>query len=86
MMDLPKGFPMYCRDLKQEIDRIANKAVKYRNDPQWKKFNIASEYISTEDALRQIKGHEDYPTQQNEHNALDDAKWNFKLYEFLKTL
>ncbi len=23
MMDLPKGFPMYCRDLKQEIDRIA---------------------------------------------------------------
>jgi hypothetical protein len=22
MMDLPKGFPMYCRDLKQEADRL----------------------------------------------------------------
>jgi hypothetical protein len=22
MMDLPKGFPMYCRDLKQEVDRL----------------------------------------------------------------
>lgn len=24
MMDLPKGFPMYCRDVKQECDRIGN--------------------------------------------------------------
>lgn len=24
MMDLPKGFPMYCRDLKQECDRLGN--------------------------------------------------------------
>ena len=24
MIDLPKGFPMYCNDLKQEIDRIAS--------------------------------------------------------------
>lgn len=22
MMDLPKGWPMYCRDLKQEVDRL----------------------------------------------------------------
>ena len=24
MMDLPKGFPMYCRDIKQECDRLGN--------------------------------------------------------------
>lgn len=24
MMDLPKGWPMYCRDLKQECDRLGN--------------------------------------------------------------
>jgi len=24
MMDLPKGFPMYCRDIKQECDRVGN--------------------------------------------------------------
>ena len=27
-----------------------------------------------------------YPKQTNEHNALADAKWNFELYKFLKTL
>ena len=24
MMDLPDGFPMYCRDIKQECDRLGN--------------------------------------------------------------
>lgn len=24
MMDLPSGFPMYCRDIKQECDRLGN--------------------------------------------------------------
>lgn len=24
MMDLPRGFPMYCRDIKQECDRLGN--------------------------------------------------------------
>lgn len=24
MIDLPKGFPMYCRDIKQECDRLGN--------------------------------------------------------------
>jgi hypothetical protein len=29
-----------------------------------------------------------YPKQFNEHSAIDDARWNFKLYKFLnaKTL
>lgn len=28
MIDLPKGFPMYCRDIKQEMDRLG----VHRND------------------------------------------------------
>lgn len=28
----------------------------------------------------------DYPKQENEHNALDDAKWNQKLFNLLKTI
>lgn len=27
-----------------------------------------------------------YPKQTNEHNALADARWNYELYKFLKTL
>lgn len=33
-----------------------------------------------------LNEHKDYPKQDNAHNALDDAKWNKKLYNFLKTL
>ena len=52
MMDLPDGFPMYCRDLKQECDRLGNP---------------------------------DLPLQESgEHNALVDARWNRKAWEFLK--
>ena len=61
MMDLPKWFPMYCRDLKQMLD-----------DTQ-------------EEVDFQLKEHPNYPKNSNEHNAIDDARWNFKLYNFLKT-
>jgi len=35
MMDLPKGFPMYCRDIKQEADRLGvdlNEVVPQENE------------------------------------------------------
>lgn len=54
MMDLPKGFPMYCRDIKQECDRLGNPKLP-----------------------EQGKG---------EHNALEDARWNRKAWEFLQEL
>lgn len=44
MIDLPKGFPMYCNDLKQEMHRLG----------------------ITRDNL---------PPNENEHDALEDAKW-----------
>lgn len=33
-----------------------------------------------------LKNHPDYPKQENEHNALADAKWNFELYQFLQRI
>lgn len=77
MMDLPKGFPRYCKDLKQMIDVRAEKIDV---------GNAINGVETFEQKLDFLKKHPDYPKQQNEHNALDDAKWNFKLYEFLKTL
>ena len=59
MIDLPNGFPMYCNDLKQEIDNVPDQP---------------------------IRNHVSYPKQQNEHNALEDARWNKKLHEFLNKL
>ncbi len=67
LIDLPEGFPMYCRDLKQMMDDIAEDHYK-------------------PDSLDMLKGRSDYPKQENEHNALDDARWNKKLYAFLISL
>ena len=74
MIDLPKGFPMYCNDLQQESDRI---------------YNIKKEeYIKGggRNFISKISNHLDYPKQTNEHNALADARWNYELYKFLNTL
>jgi len=65
MIDLPKGFPMYCRDLKQTLDETA---------------------VRAQCRVEKIKADPDYPKQDNEHNALDDARWNFALYRFLTEL
>jgi len=71
MIDLPKGFPMYCKDLKQILDESA---VNYSNTRK------------LEPSLKLLKEHTKYPRQENEHNALADAKWNYELYKFLNRL
>ncbi len=55
MIDLPKGFSMYCNDLKQVMFDL----------------NLDDDFI-----LKEI-------LQNNQHNALEDAKWNKKLYDYL---
>lgn len=86
MIDLPKGFPMYCIDLKQVSDetliRLINEENKkaplhYTGVPKWKKF------INDYDVIKKLPN---YPKQTNEHNALADARWNRQLYNFLNTL
>jgi len=67
MIDLPKGFPMYCRDLKQELDTIV---LEKCSKSDW--YDLTT-----------IHEHKNYPKQSNEHNALADALWNKELYKFL---
>jgi hypothetical protein len=54
MMDLPKGYPMLCYDLKQ---LAMHQGVPRRAFPQ---------------------------QEGQEHNALEDARWNKKVYDFLE--
>lgn len=77
MIDLPKGFPMYCKDLKQMMDEKVYSA--YINNP--------NKAVHTFDnALRWLKEDPRYPRGGDDHNALADAKWNYELYKFLQTL
>lgn len=92
MIDLPKGFPMYCIDLKQMLDETAELLTSYELSKLAHSdkvtHNVYSTYdtgtlkCSKTDLLKKALG---YPKQINEHNALADAKWNKKLHEFLKT-
>lgn len=78
MIDLPKGFPMYCNDLQQTLVEKANL--------QNQGWSIPFEKVSLEKRVDHIKNNTNYPKQKNEHNALADAKWNFELYKFLQTI
>jgi len=79
MVELPTGFPMYCHDLKQEMDNIVDSK---RNKTDAAKVNIDpfSAYLNG------LKNDPNYPKQKNEHNALGDAIWGMKLHKFLQTL
>ncbi len=77
MIDLPKGFPMYCKDLKQDLDRVTRSVMN-----MWGNYGFL-EAPDFNEALIYIKTEYPYPKQYKEHNALDDAKWNFRLYDFL---
>lgn len=92
MMDLPSGFPMYCRDLKQWFDVLVEEIAQHElgvssllrevyNDDEKVRFNQKIKDIST-----QLKTMENYPQQQDEHSAIADAKWNKNLHAFLKII
>ncbi len=72
MMDLPKGFPMFCYDLKQMLDeRVDNMRPPYLP------------YVSHETALNTLKFEKNFPVQKNEHDSEDDSQFNMDLHEFL---
>lgn len=77
MIDLPKGFPMYCFDLKQELDSKVRELII---DDGW------FENDDLDGKLKDLKQSKNYPKQTNEHNALDDAKWNKELHNFIENL
>jgi hypothetical protein len=53
MIDLPKGWPMLCYDLRQYADSLGVAKIRI--------------------------------PQEDEHNALDDAKWNLRAYNELSS-
>lgn len=77
MMDLPKGFPMYCIDLKQMVDEFAEKVTAEARVNDSHTPAVTHETIKNNNPF--------YPKQIDEHHALADAKWNYQLYKFLKS-
>lgn len=82
MMDLPDGFPMYCRDLKQILD---DKVNFYMPLPM-RFFN--GKPTSFNDALERFKNNPNYPKQDlsKSHNSIEDARFNKNLFQFLSKI
>lgn len=79
MIDLPKGFPMYTIDLKQTLDEYAkefSKMVCYSsgNHTVW----------SIDETIKHLKSTYKMPSPKKGHHALEDARYNYELYKFLK--
>jgi 3' exoribonuclease, RNase T-like len=81
MIDLPKGYPMYCNDLIQ----IFNDTVENNKTVICEKFCI-NPTLDVKTVIKELKQLSIYPKQGNEHNALSDARWNRHLHGFLFSL
>jgi hypothetical protein len=89
MNDLPKNFPMYCKDLKQILDS----KVEALN---WGKQQVSkvdasvkpglNKKASFEEKLESIQEIDSFPKEVEYHDALLDAKWNLQLYKFLQSI
>ena len=85
MIDLPKGFPMYTRDLKQMFDEKQESRAK--TITLFKETDLHDKYKENKIIFPEnLKEHPQYPKQENKHNALSDAIFVKNLYHFLNTL
>jgi hypothetical protein len=95
MMQLPKSFPKYCRDLKQMLDEAVEEKQWFYLRDCWSNTHLPGfrdssllqkdDYpASLEQRLEKVKTLPGYPYLADEHHALKDAIWNFKLHDFIK--
>ena len=85
----PKGFPWYCRDLKQMLDDKFpdGKCLKAVAELKEVAGVVIAEISPTIKLTKiDITDHPNYPRQENKHDCLGNAKWNKKLHEFQQTL
>jgi hypothetical protein len=83
MIDLPKGFPMYCNDIKQMLHEYAERLsiylpTRYMYGDKDDTPEIKYSHLTSCRAFEELKN-------ENEHDALADARWNKKVYDYLQT-
>lgn len=83
MMQLPPGFPMYCKDIKQMLHEYAERLsiympTRYSSGDKDDTPEIKYAHLTSCKAYENLKNN-------NEHSALADAIWNKKVYDYLQT-
>jgi hypothetical protein len=77
MNDLPTGFPYYCNDLQQIKEAKWNEIISNRNKK-----------LKHQGVIKHIDEHPDFPKQNpaEKHHALNDARYDKDLFNFIKSL
>jgi hypothetical protein len=83
MIRLPKGLPMYCRDLKQYLDMSLQNEYNYLVFQGRLKSELPGIH-SWEEYLEKLQATEGFPKPKGEHNALNDARFNKEFYHYIK--
>ena len=96
MIDLPDGFPMYCFDIKQRMDKMFHDlwwVISFKNGDNRLIFGSPNtdRYInqivnSEEEMIQVLKANIDYPKNTGIHNALHDARNARDLNHYLDIL
>lgn len=81
MDQLPAGFPMYCIDIKQEMDRMVVEV--YAGDTHYHRSDIADTFDLK---LSWFEGITGFPKPEDEHSSISDARFNKQLDEFILSL
>lgn len=81
MAALPVGFPMYMRDLKQMLDAGADSII-HKGTAGTIDSEIRAQ-LSMEEKVKMIEQFPGFPVNENEHDALADARWTRDLHKFL---
>jgi hypothetical protein len=71
MMDLPKGFPMYCRDIKQECDRLGNPKLPEQSKGEHNALADARWNKEAWEFLRQFRSASSFPPATPQHFGED---------------
>lgn len=77
MIDLPEGYPMYCRDVKQLVDEWVIRSI-----PSFVK-HAGGRPVTFDEGLTALKRDPNYPQNDQEHNSIADARWIHELYKFI---
>jgi hypothetical protein len=98
MINLPTGFPMYCKDLKQMLDENVEALNWMYARDIWSNKNRSIETIGRgehqekdrtsafDEKLKVLKELKEYPKNDNSHSAIHDARWNRKLFDFIQKI
>lgn len=83
MKYLPKGWPMYCKDLKQSLVQRERELIEFYKRNTNESCEMEEGFLAERE---DFMSYENYPISPENHHALEDVRWTRNLHNFIKKL